>query len=202
MKRNQRSADGGEFASSEGVETIEIGDVTAVRKGRSIGLASAVGLKLGFGAGLAIGLGADKHARKDADSAHAKNHKSHGHARKSHGHVHKDVHHGHARKDAHHKIEHESVCNHVPSKSCKGEVELGREVALLRGFMEAAQEEGEADRVKIFQAEDEEWEKARMGGKPDMRSTLLWRSTFSSAGRQRRPCGMSKDRHNLQVRTF
>ena len=35
------------------------------------------------------------------------------------------------------------------------EVELGREVALLRGFMEAAQEEGEADRVKIFQAEDE-----------------------------------------------
>ena len=51
--KNHRWADGGEFASSEGVETIEIGDVTAVRKGRSIGLASAVGLKLGFGAGLA-----------------------------------------------------------------------------------------------------------------------------------------------------
>merc|ERR1719237_1713701 len=81
LKRNKRSADGEEFALSEGmetingVETIESGDLAAVRKGRSIGLASAVGLKLGLGAGLAIGLGAKKHAH----SAHAKTHKSHGH---------------------------------------------------------------------------------------------------------------------------
>merc|ERR1719339_551766 len=104
-----------------GVETIESGDLAAVRKGRSIGLASAVGLKLGLGAGLAklglgaglaklglgtglaIGLGAKKHAH----SAHAKTHKSHGHAHKSHGHAHKS--HGHAHKAAHHKIEHETV---------------------------------------------------------------------------------------------
>jgi hypothetical protein len=31
------------------------------------------------------------------------------------------------------------------------EVELTREVALLRGFMEAAQEEGEAERIRIMQ---------------------------------------------------
>merc|ERR1711970_1201948 len=143
LKRNKRSADGEEFALSEGmetalsegmetingVETIESGDLAAVRKGRSIGLASAVGLKLGLaktlgaghglaktlGAGLAIGLGAKKHAH----SAHAKTHKSHGHAHKSHGHAHKShghAHksHGHAHKAAHHKIEHETVCNHVP----------------------------------------------------------------------------------------
>merc|ERR1712037_175441 len=120
LKRNKRSADGEEFALSEGmetingVETIESGDLAAVRKGRSIGLASAVGLKLGLGAGLAklglgaglaIGLGAKKHAH----SAHAKTHKSHGHAHKSYGHAH---------KAAHHKIEHETVCNHVPVKRC------------------------------------------------------------------------------------
>merc|ERR1712037_409257 len=111
LKRNKRSADGEEFALSEGmetingVETIESGDLAAVRKGRSIGLASAVGLKLGLGAGLAIGLGAKKHAH----SAHAKTHKSHGHAHKSHGHAH---------KAAHHKIAHETVCNHVPVKRC------------------------------------------------------------------------------------
>merc|ERR1712037_224913 len=116
LKRNKRSADGEEFALSEGmetingVETIESGDLAAVRKGRSIGLASAVGLKLGLGAvlaklglgaglaklglgtGLAIGLGAKKHAH----SAHAKTHKSHGHAHKSHGHAHES--HGHAHK--------------------------------------------------------------------------------------------------------
>merc|ERR1712037_415452 len=123
LKRNKRSADGEEFALSEGmetingVETIESGDLAAVRKGRSIGLASAVGLKLGLaktlGAGLAIGLGAKKHAH----SAHAKTHKSHGHAHKSHGHAHKSHGHvhksyGHAHKAAHHKIEHETVCNH------------------------------------------------------------------------------------------
>merc|ERR1712037_913457 len=114
LKRNKRSADGEEFALSEGmetingVETIESGDLAAVRKGRSIGLASAVGLKLG----LAIGLGAKKHAH----SAHAKTHKSHGHAHKSHGHAHKS--HGHVHKAAHHKIAHETVCNHVPVKRC------------------------------------------------------------------------------------
>ena len=35
------------------------------------------------------------------------------------------------------------------------EVELCKEVALLRGFMEASQEEGERDRVRMMQAEDE-----------------------------------------------
>ena len=186
LKRNKRSADGEEFALSEGmetingVETIESGDLAAVspeaempegeegnkgeaaaadgsvRKERSltaVGLSALgaahlagavvgghIGKKFGFGTGLAVGLGTKKHAH----SAHAKTHKSHGHAHKSHGHAHKSHGHahkshghahkshghahkshghvhksyGHAHKAAHHKIEHETVCNHVPVKRC------------------------------------------------------------------------------------
>merc|ERR1711970_910649 len=74
LKRNKRSADGEEFALSEGmetalsegmetingVETIESGDLAALRKGRSIGLASAVGLKLGLAKTLGAGHGLAK----------------------------------------------------------------------------------------------------------------------------------------------
>merc|ERR1712055_360789 len=118
--KNKRSADGGEFALSEGVEAIESGDLAVegkVRKGRSLGLKALgalgaanlagavvgghVGKKLGFGAGLAIGLGVKKHALKKNDDS-AKVYKSHGHAHKA----------------VHHKVEHETVCNHVPVKRC------------------------------------------------------------------------------------
>ena len=113
MGDENKSEEGAEVPEGEGITGEAVAPEGSVRKERSLSVALAAanlagavvgghfGKKLGFGTGLAIGLGAKKHASKDEDhSVHLKK--------------------AHAAPIVHHKhhLKTEKVCRNIPFKQC------------------------------------------------------------------------------------